>query len=395
MWAALLPILIQDPSPAPAKIVRVLRVNDHVAIVEHTGGYDVKILNREGQDLANYDSGPGVAVVDTGGSDRLRLGGSDAVDLATAADAPSVDSIDTAAVTAEEDGFSIENTGATHVVAIVDRPEEGENRRVIGATVIGPGQRRRVRVPMGFGLTLYRTQPPACSVVSQPTAEPSSNGAEVPVNRVPATDLRLNTDSPSFLGYTPYLTGFFATSTQVRTDDRESFHVDKFGTISVVIEYEEKDLTCFGLGHNFNFSLFQVFVEGFYGEFKGEAKIVTTQIDPPPPALISVRTSKIEGTLWGIRAGAFWPALVFDAHPMQFSLGPEFSLIYVEETIQNIGAARIDDVVREVAGSAAARLSASCDLGGVSLSAEVSGGQMFHQLQGGFVQGMLGATIQY
>lgn len=147
------------------------------------------------------------------------------------------------------------------------------------------------------------------------------------------------------------------------------------------------------LGVRFDFNLFRVAVDGFFGDWEGEGTM-TYGVDG---GMQTVQEVDLEGDAWGAQFSVEWPALRWQDPSFEATLGPVLGANWFHEEVDPVAAAPIpfDGHVNALVGSLGPRLGLAVRFDRVELSAEFEVDYLFGQLQGVETRAALGLGLRF
>lgn len=160
------------------------------------------------------------------------------------------------------------------------------------------------------------------------------------------------------------------------------------------LEFEETErLDAFTLGVCWDFNLFRLGVEGFFGDWEGEGTLRYGQTGGPQTVL----PVDVEGDAWGAHFTAEWPALRYESPGFAVSLGPVIGVNWFHEEFDDVpeSPVPVDGHINALVGSFGPRLDVALRFDRLELSAEVEVSALFGQLEGVELRASLGAGLRF
>lgn len=158
------------------------------------------------------------------------------------------------------------------------------------------------------------------------------------------------------------------------------------------IETTER-LDAFTLGLRFDFNLFRVAVDGFFGDWEGEGTM-SYGFDGGPQ---TVQEVELDGDAWGSHFTVEWPALRYQDPLFEATLGPVLGANWFHEEVDPVPGAPIpfDGHINALVGSLGLRLGLAVRFDRVELSAEVEADYLFGQFEGMETRAALGLGLRF
>jgi hypothetical protein len=119
-------------------------------------------------------------------------------------------------------------------------------------------------------------------------------------------------------------------------------------------QFEQKDYTVFGGGVSFDVGPVRISIDGFYGEWKGEATLrtfcqETVNTVSGPLVTVTRNTNErvdIEGFVQGIQANIFWPLFVYNAGGFELAIGPTAGMMWLMEVVDKVDGDEFQHIIR-------------------------------------------------
>lgn len=176
-------------------------------------------------------------------------------------------------------------------------------------------------------------------------------------------NLQVITTSPRWKGLTVRAGHFGGSGLRMDVSDPTEIRNDGISPeFRVTLELEEKDIDAVSVGFVVDFELFRLSFDLIYGDWQGEGELTIS--DGLNPTTVS--SVDLEGDLWGLHFGLYWPGLRGRWGFFEGSLGPQLSVGWQHETIDRIPQAPLpvhDDEVNELVGRVGLRLGVRFHLG--------------------------------
>jgi hypothetical protein len=160
------------------------------------------------------------------------------------------------------------------------------------------------------------------------------------------------------------------------------------------VAFEETErLDAFTLGVCWDFNLFRLAVEGFYGDWEGEGTLRYGQTNGPQTTL----PVDVEGDAWGAHFTFEWPAFRYETPAFALSLGPVLGANWFHEEFGDVpeSPVPVDGHINALVGSLGPRLDAALRFDRLELSAEIEVSALFGQLEGVELRASLGAGLRF
>lgn len=147
------------------------------------------------------------------------------------------------------------------------------------------------------------------------------------------------------------------------------------------------------LGVSFDFNLFRLAVDGFFGDWEGEGTLRYGQTGGP---FTSVPVD-LEGDAWGAHFTFEWPALRYESPFFAATLGPILGANWFHEEFEDVKESPlpIDGHVNALVGSIGPRLTLAVRFDRLEISAEAETSLLFGQLEGTELRAALGLGLRF
>jgi hypothetical protein len=147
------------------------------------------------------------------------------------------------------------------------------------------------------------------------------------------------------------------------------------------------------LGVSFDFNLFSLAVEGFFGDWEGEGILSYGQDGGPR----TTQKVDLEGDAWGAHFTFEWPALRYETPAFAASLGPVLGVNWFHEEVDDVPESPLpfDEQVNALVGSFGPRLTLAVRFDRLELSLQGEVDFLFGQLSGLETRAALGIGLRF
>lgn len=156
---------------------------------------------------------------------------------------------------------------------------------------------------------------------------------------------------------------------------------------------ETESLDAFTLGVVWDFNLFRLAVDGFFGDWEGKGTLSYGQTGGAQ----TVVPVDLEGDAWGAHFTVEWPALRYESPEFAASLGPVLGANWFHEEFDDVPESPVplDGHVNALVGSLGPRLDVAVRFDRLELSVEVEASFLFGQLEGTELRASFGAGLRF
>lgn len=160
------------------------------------------------------------------------------------------------------------------------------------------------------------------------------------------------------------------------------------------LEFERTDrLDAFTFGVSFDFNLFRLAVDGFFGDWEGEGTLTYGPTAGPTTTL----PVDLEGDAWGAHFTVEWPALRYESPELAATLGPILGVNWFHEELEDVPQSPLpfDEHVNALVGSVGPRATLALRFDRLEISAEVEYAFLLGQLEGSGLRAALGLGLRF
>lgn len=160
------------------------------------------------------------------------------------------------------------------------------------------------------------------------------------------------------------------------------------------LEFEKTErLDAVTVGVSWDFNLFRLAVDGFFGDWEGEGELRFG----PEQGPLTTRTVDLEGDAWGAFFTFEWPALRYESPVFAATLGPILGINWFHLEVEDVPESPLpfDGHVNALVGSFGPRLTLAVRFDRLELSAEAEAGALFGQLSGSEFRAALGIGLRF